>query len=170
MLFNKVYEEAMKEGGFSSNFRIVLMVVCHLAIIVQMVLQQRPLLSFLLAVIAFMLKWSDYKIFILFREYKFALLLERLLLTNELAVILIVALYKYTLELQYNNSFLAIMIGFGLLSYLKKFPKKLFRLVLLLFLLVENLLILSKIKENPVNSLVGFLLVWSFFTLKVVVG
>ena len=89
MLVDKVYEEAMKEGGFSSNARIVLIILCHIAIAVQMILKRNSILSFLLGVIAFILKWSDYKIFILFREFKFSQLFERLLLTNELAAIFI---------------------------------------------------------------------------------
>lgn len=166
----KQYENAMKETSVQNRLRYGIIAFCHLIIILMFYLQAKPSMPILLSIGAFILKWSDYDIFMLFKAMEWRQLSEQLLLTKECAVIVLTILHHQTSHLDKNWCFLSFMIGYGLIENQKAFPKKFFRFALLIFLVIEHVFIFIKMYTNLEINIMALLLVWVFFSMTFVVS
>lgn len=159
----------IKTQPFAVVVRYLIVLCCHAIICYSIVNKSEPSVIILLSLIGFVFALSSQETVYLVKSKSFNILFDKILLMNELTVVVLSVAYYYTKEVPYCAHYILLMIFFSYIEDMPSFPKRLFKYVLLFFILIQTYLYVRSGFSDVVTLPIKIAVIWAYFLLKLAV-
>lgn len=150
--------------------KAILIAICHALLCYSMRKESTADVVIILALIAFMIRFSSPANIDLIKTRGYGKLVDGTLLMNEFAIVILSVAYYCTKAVPFSATYLMIMVGFSYIEDMRAFPTRLFRWVLLLFVLIQTYLYIRFSMSEYMTLPFKVMVIWTYFLLKLAVS